>query len=54
MFAVVGQRLVQVLLLADEIKNVGGIAMEGLALEPGGSIPPGPGRGRRAGIRRRC
>jgi len=52
-FAVVGQRLVQVLLLTDEIKNVGGIAMEGLALEPGRSIPPRPGRGRRAGIRRR-
>ena len=53
--AVVGQCLVQVLLLTDEIKNVGGIAMEALALGPGGSVPAGvlrrPARGRRAGIR---
>jgi hypothetical protein len=47
--------LVQVLLLSDEITNVGGIAMEALALGPGGSVPADvlrrPGRGRRAGIR---
>ena len=50
-----GQRLVEVLLLTDEVKNVGGIPMEALALGPGGSVladvPRRPGRGRRAGIR---
>jgi hypothetical protein len=55
--AAVGQRLMQVLLLTDEIKDVGGIAMEALALEPEGSVlagvPRRPGTGRRAGIRHR-
>src|SRR5690349_22382895 len=55
--AVVGQRLAQVLLLPDEIKNVGGIAVDALAREPEGRVPAGvprrPRRGRRAGIRHR-
>ena len=52
-FAPVSQRLMQVLLLTDEIKNVGGVAMEALALDPDASVSRGPGRGRRAGVRRR-
>src|SRR5690242_5404715 len=53
----VGLCLVQVLLLPDEIKNVGGVAVDALAREPEGRVPVGvprrPRRGRRAGIRHR-